>query len=92
MENVSAVGSRLGLILIDRGFFSVNSVSEIERLSLEYLMPCPRNGKVKRALNEFATGTLDRISRSDMTNSDRVTGALKTDRVRLEVESLADVE
>ena len=73
LENVSAVGSRLGLILIDRGFFSVNSVSEIERLSLEYLMPCPRNGKVKRALNGFATGTLDRISRSDMTNSDRVT-------------------
>ena len=73
LENVSAVGSRPGLILIDRGFFSVNSVSEIERLSLEYLMPCPRNGKVKRALNGFATGTLGRISRSDMTNSDRVT-------------------
>ena len=73
LENVSAVGSKLGLILIDRGFFSVNSVSEIERLSLEYLMPCPRNGNVKRALNGFATGTLDRISKSDMTNSDRVT-------------------
>ena len=27
LENVSAVGSRLGLILIDRGFFSANSVS-----------------------------------------------------------------
>ena len=50
LENVSAVGSRLGLILVDRGFFSVNSISEIERLSLEYLMPCTRTSRVKDSL------------------------------------------
>ena len=73
LENVSVVGSRLGLILVDRGFFSVNSISEIERLSLEYLMPCTRNSRVKDSLRKFVAKTLDRTSKSDMTNSDRVT-------------------
>ena len=73
LENVSAVGSRLGLILVDRGFFSVNSISEIERLSLEYLMPCTRNSRVKDSLRKFVAKTLDRTSKSDMTNSDKAT-------------------
>ena len=73
LENVSAVGSRLGLILVDRGFFSVNSISEIERLSLEYLMPCTRTGRVKDSLCKFVVKTLGSISKSDMTNSDKVT-------------------
>ena len=73
LENVSAVGSRLGLILVDRGFFSVNSISEIERLSLEYLMPCIRTSKVKDSLHRFVTKTLGPISKSKMTNSDKAT-------------------
>ena len=59
LENVSTVGSRLGLILVDRGFFSVNSISEIERLSLEYLMPCTRyTSRVKDSLCKFVAKTL----------------------------------
>ena len=73
LENVSAVGSRLGLILVDRGFFSVNSISEIERLSLEYLMPCTRTSRVKDSLRKFVAKTLGPISKSDMTNSDKAT-------------------
>ena len=73
LENVSAVGSRLGLILVDRGFFSVNSISEIERLSLEYLMPCIRTSKVKDSLHRFVTKTLGPISKSEMTNLDKAT-------------------
>ena len=73
LENVSAVGSRLGLILVDRGFFSVNSISEIERLSLEYLMPCIRTSKVKDSLHKFVTKTLGPISKSEITNSDKAT-------------------
>ena len=46
-ENASAVGSHLELVLIARRFFSVNSISEIARLGLKYIMPCPRNGRVK---------------------------------------------
>ena len=73
LENVSTVGSRLGLILVDRGFFSVNSISEIERLSLEYLMPCTRTSRVKDSLRKFVAKTLGPISKSDITNSDKVT-------------------
>ena len=73
LENASAVGSRLGLILVDRGFFSVNSISEIEHLSLEYLMPCTRTSRVKDSLRKFVAKTLGPISKSDMTNSDKVT-------------------
>ena len=73
LENASAVGSRLGLILVDRGFFSVNSISEIERLSLEYLMPCTRTSRVKDSLRKFVAKTLGPISKSDMTNSDKAT-------------------
>ena len=61
------------MILVDRGFFSVNSISEIERLSLEYLMPCIRTSKVKDSLHRFVTKTLGPISKSKMTNSDTVT-------------------
>ena len=73
LENVSAVRSRLGLILVDRGFFSVNSISEIERLSLEYLMPCTRTSRVKDSLRKFVAKTLGPISKSDITNSDKAT-------------------
>ena len=73
LENVSAVGSRLELILVDGGFFSVNSISEIERLSLEYLMPCTRTSRVKDSLRKFVAKTLGPISKSDMTNSDKAT-------------------
>ena len=61
LENVSAVGSRLGLILADRGFFSVNSISEIERLGLEYLTPCTRTSRAKDSLRRFAAKTLGPI-------------------------------
>ena len=61
------------MILVDWGFFSVNSISEIERLSLEYLMPCIRTSKVKDSLHRFVTKTLGPISKSKMTNSDTVT-------------------
>ena len=73
LENASAVGSRLGLILVDRGFLSVNSISEIERLSLGCLMPCTRTSRVKDSLRKFVAKTLGPISKSDMTNSDKVT-------------------
>ena len=59
--------------LVDRGFFSVNSISEIERLSLEYLMPCTRTSRVKDSLRKFVAKTLGPISKSDMMNSDRAT-------------------
>ena len=72
LENTSAVGSRLGLILVDRGFFSVNSISEIEHLSLGYLMPCTRTSRVKDSLRKLVAKTLGPISKSDMTNSDKV--------------------
>ena len=73
LENASAVGSRLGLILVDRGFLSVNSISEIERPSLECLMPCTRTSRVKDSLRKFVAKTLGPISESNMTNSDKVT-------------------
>ena len=91
LENVSAVGSRLGLILADRGFFSVNSISEIERLGLEYLMPCTRTSKAKDSLRRFAAKTLGPIAKSDMTNSDKATAQYhmiitKKKRIRKESE------
>ena len=58
LENASAVGSRLGLILVDRGFFSVNSISKIEHLSFECLMSCTRTSRVKGSLRKFVAKTL----------------------------------
>ena len=51
----------------------MNSISEIEHLSLEYLMPCTRTIRVKDSLRKFVAKTLGPISKSDMTNSDKVT-------------------
>ena len=91
LENVSAVGSRLGLILADRGFFSVNSISEIERLGLEYLTPCTRTSRAKDSLRRFVAKTLGPIAKSDMTNSDKATAQYhmiitKKKRIRKESE------
>ena len=72
-ENASVVGSRLGLVLIDRGFFSVSSISEIECLGQEYIMPCPRNGRVRGALPSFAAGTLGDVSKQEMRNASKAT-------------------
>ena len=70
-ENASAVGSSLGLVLVDRGFFSVGSISEIESLGLDYVMPCTRTAKVKDALASFAAGTLESVSKQEMKSSSK---------------------
>ena len=69
-ENVSAVGSRMGLVLVDRGF-SVGSISEIESVGLDYVMPCTRNAKVKDALASFAAGTLESFSKQGVKSSSK---------------------
>ena len=51
----------------------MNSVSEIERLGLEYLMPCARTSRVKDSLRKFVAKTFGPISKSDMTNSNKAT-------------------
>ena len=50
LKSISAIGSWLGLILIDKNILSVNSASGIERLSLEGLILCLLNEKVKNTL------------------------------------------
>ena len=70
-ESASAVGSSLGLVLVDRGFFSVGSISEIESLGLDYVMPCTRTAKVKDALASFAAGTLGSVSKQEMKSSSK---------------------
>jgi IS4 transposase len=54
------------LLLLDRGFYSVDVVSALKSTGLHFLMPAPRTLGIKRACEAFERGELPALSRYTM--------------------------
>ncbi|HXG06980.1 MAG TPA: hypothetical protein VNI77_06615 [Nitrososphaera sp.] len=53
-------GIKLGLLLMDREFFSVPVVSRLKKLRQTFLMPCKKTAAgIKKAILEYASGKRD---------------------------------
>lgn len=59
-------GIKLGLLLMDREFFSVPVVSRLKKLRQTFLMPCKKTAGIKKAILEYASGKREYISRYTM--------------------------
>lgn len=55
-------GASIGVVMLDREFFSVGVIVALERAGVGYLMPCTNTDGVVRALREFAAGTRPAVS------------------------------
>ena len=65
-------GADVKLILLDREFFPTDVMKALGDMNVMYLTPCRNTDTVVDALDEFAAGRRGRISKSCITNSDRV--------------------
>ena len=67
-------GVRVFLLLVDREFFSSKVMNRMNRLRQRLLMPCRLTSGVKRALEEYAQGKREMISRYTLNPSAKEEG------------------
>ena len=71
LKNLDRAGARPGLLLVDRGFFSVNCINGLKRAGHKFLMPAVKNKRVKKAILEHHGGKRGAASMFHISNSDR---------------------
>ncbi len=67
-------GVRVFLLLLDREFFASRVMNRMYRLRQRFLMPCRLTSGVKRALEEYAQGKREMISRYTLNPSEKEEG------------------
>jgi len=55
-------GIKIGLVLLDREFFTSGIISVIKQKNLKFLMPAKRTPRIKKAIEEFVSGDRKSIS------------------------------
>jgi len=53
IEEAEKRGVKVKLLLLDREFFTVDCISLLKRMSVEFIMPCVCNGRVQRAVDSL---------------------------------------
>lgn len=59
-------GIKMGLLLMDREFFSIRVITRLNMLRQIFLMPCKKTAGIKKAILEYASGKREYISRYTM--------------------------
>lgn len=62
-------GIKMGLLLMDREFFSTHVITRLNRLQQTFIMPCKKTAGIKKAILEYASGNRQYISRYTMKSS-----------------------
>ncbi len=62
LRSVRDAGIGPGLVLLDREFFTVETIRALDRARVGYLMPCRNTGNVVAALREFARNARPGVS------------------------------
>jgi hypothetical protein len=65
LEEAKTRGVHIGLVLLDRAFFTVDVISALKRLGVRFIMPAVKNRKVKDVIEEhywFKTGSVQRFT------------------------------
>ena len=69
LEGCIKRGIRIRLVLLDREFFTVESIRALKDLGLDYLMPCSNRPGVVSAIQEFAGGRRRAVSENDLSGA-----------------------
>ena len=70
LADASRNGIKVGLLLVDRGFFSVEVITELQMLKIRFLMPAVKTPGIKRAIEEFIGKKRKAVSKYTMTSRD----------------------
>lgn len=63
LRKLSGYGVTVGLLLVDRGFYSAAVMELLARLKIDFIMPVPMNPAIRRAIAEFKAGKRKEVSR-----------------------------
>jgi len=64
-----ARGIRIRILLIDRGFYSVDVMKKLDELGVRYLMPAIKNERIKRAIEEHHNGQIPNMVKFSIRNA-----------------------
>ncbi len=62
LDGCLAAGAKIGLVLMDREFFAMQTIDALNSRGIDYLMPARNTPGVAEALREFAEGTRNAVS------------------------------
>ena len=63
LEKCRSLGIRVGMLLLDRGFYSAAVMEMASRLHLRFIMPVPMSVSIRHAVAEFKAGRRKAVSR-----------------------------
>ena len=62
-------GIRIGVLTVDREFFSTSVIGALRSKNVQFLMPATRTKGIKKAISEFEAGKTDAVSQHILTSS-----------------------
>ena len=71
LGTVAGHALKVGVITLDRGFYSTDVFSALQSSGHDWLMPCPNSPYVKEAIAEYAAGKRGRVSKGVITQSSK---------------------
>ena len=69
LEICAGHGLKIGVLTLDRGFYSTAVVSCLQKADLKWIMPCPNTPHVKDSLSEFDAGDRGEKSKATITHT-----------------------
>lgn len=74
LEYARNAGIRIRSLLVDRAFFTIDCISTLDSMNVKYIMPAVKNSKVKDAIENNGTNSINRfeLGRKDRTAKTRL--------------------
>ena len=68
IEGCTEKGIRIGMLTVDREFFSTGVIGALKSKNMQFLMPATQTKGVKKAIDEFKAGKRDAVSQHVLTS------------------------
>ena len=69
IDGCTKKGIRIGMLTVDREFFSTGVIGTLKSKNIQFLMPATRTKGIKKATSEFEAGKTDAVSQHILTSS-----------------------
>ena len=69
IDGCTKKGIRIGMLTVDREFFSTGVIGALRSKNIQFLMPATKTKGIKKATSEFEAGKRDAVSQHVLTSS-----------------------
>ena len=69
IDGCTKKGIRIGMLIVDREFFSTGVIGALKSKNIQFLMPATQTKGIKKAISEFEAGKRDAVSQHVLTSS-----------------------